>query len=884
MSQEASNNQFDIHYQNAWDLVEQKDLENALIEANACIVLDADNPNAYYLRGYVYSAMENWPAAIENFNQALDIAPEFIHALYYRGMALFKEGQVEEALEDFLQCANTWPTHGPTRISIANCYDAMEEQEQADKYAFEAQMIFAREALQNGQFERMAQHLQEAEQCCCNRTAFNRLKAKYHLALGQFEEVVLLLHTVIESEEANQYDYLDRADALMEMARYEKALADYSTILQTDAERVDALRGVALCQIHLGNYPQGISFLKKLYTSYDFDLHARIYYFDANQKYAEFLLAAAQQGKPVQMHEVAQCYINMENGEKCLSFLEPFEQHGAPLDAALQTMKAKALKLCNRNNEAIEVYQQLVESKEAGLEEYFDLAELLHQNRAYTEEVTVLEAAEPLLEGPESNGGLHFDNLLDSLEDSFNQPSTTKAQYYLRLGLAYMRLGNNPKALGQLDLAHACDETLGTVLYERARVYMDLNEFDRSLEDFAHARKLKVSHAMVLFQEAWVYYYQKDTDKAIEAIEELGNYYNQSSNIAHLEGMVWQDAQEYEKALEAYNRSIAYGSNDPYTWRNRGVVYRVLEHYYEASEDLQEFIKNYEFGSSDYINGMSQLGWLYYAEQKYEKAANIMQEVIASSYAEASDYRLLGEIYKNDKKYEEALPYFDKALEFQQDFGIAHASKANCLMQLNRYQEALKGYVSAAESGEDPGFHYQNAAFTCFKMHDHQGVIKYIFKSYEFRTEDYWAMNRLGEAYLGLQQYEKALVEYTKIHKLKDDEQYKRDAWRLYTHQAKCYLGLNQYEEAKKYLILSMGFGDYLEQYKLLANISEAEGNYLDAYTCYQYCMLIFQHEGSDASEMEEKMKKLAHYAEEYQYTMKNDTETSSGNTAEAWL
>ncbi len=56
---------------------------------------------------------------------------------------------------------------------------------------------------------------------------------------------------------------------------------------------------------------------------------------------------------------------------------------------------------------------------------------------------------------------------------------------------------------------------------------------------------------------------------------------------------------------------------------------------------------------------------------------------------------------QNLGRYEETLASYDRAIELQSDFFLAHLNRANALQILKRYGEALAGYERALELRPD---------------------------------------------------------------------------------------------------------------------------------------------------------------------------------------
>ena len=77
--------------------------EAALEQFDQALQLDRNFPHAWYNKGTVLGNLGQYRQAVEALEQALRLMPEFIDALYNKGVALARVGRAKEALEIFEQ-------------------------------------------------------------------------------------------------------------------------------------------------------------------------------------------------------------------------------------------------------------------------------------------------------------------------------------------------------------------------------------------------------------------------------------------------------------------------------------------------------------------------------------------------------------------------------------------------------------------------------------------------------------------------------------------------------------------------------------------------------------------------------------------------------------
>jgi len=55
----------------------------------------------FYHRGNTYYFLDEYPHAISNYNEAIDLRPNYAEAYYFRGLAYYRGGAFKRALADF---------------------------------------------------------------------------------------------------------------------------------------------------------------------------------------------------------------------------------------------------------------------------------------------------------------------------------------------------------------------------------------------------------------------------------------------------------------------------------------------------------------------------------------------------------------------------------------------------------------------------------------------------------------------------------------------------------------------------------------------------------------------------------------------------------------
>ncbi|MFN4258049.1 MAG: tetratricopeptide repeat protein [Gemmataceae bacterium] len=93
--------------------LQQGKAQEALTLLNQAIARDADNPQAYLLRGIVHEAQEEHDKAVADFSKTIQLDPKAADAYNRRGSEQFKLGKIKESIDDFDQFLALRPQEAP---------------------------------------------------------------------------------------------------------------------------------------------------------------------------------------------------------------------------------------------------------------------------------------------------------------------------------------------------------------------------------------------------------------------------------------------------------------------------------------------------------------------------------------------------------------------------------------------------------------------------------------------------------------------------------------------------------------------------------------------------------------------------------------------------
>ena len=87
--------------QKAMDLMEKREYMEAILNLNKAIDADAKYTQAYYVRGNIKTAFEDFHGAMKDYNTAVDINPKYADAFFARGNTKMKLQDYYGAIADY---------------------------------------------------------------------------------------------------------------------------------------------------------------------------------------------------------------------------------------------------------------------------------------------------------------------------------------------------------------------------------------------------------------------------------------------------------------------------------------------------------------------------------------------------------------------------------------------------------------------------------------------------------------------------------------------------------------------------------------------------------------------------------------------------------------
>lgn len=165
------------------------------------------------------------------------------------------------------------------------------------------------------------------------------------------------------------------------------------------------------------------------------------------------------------------------------------------------------------------------------------------------------------------------------------------AVIYNNRGKALIDLGENDRALHDLNEALQLDPNLAVAFSNRGLVWLDAKKYDRSIQDFNEAIQLDPSLGVAYKNRAVAWLATKKYDDAISGFDKVMQLTTSPSADDYLgRGAAWIGKKNYDKALPDLDNAIRIDPRFAIAFNDRGFVYNNKGEFDRAISDLNNAI------------------------------------------------------------------------------------------------------------------------------------------------------------------------------------------------------------------------------------------------------------------------------------------------------
>lgn len=224
----------------------KKDYDSAIQNYNEAIALNPQYAEAYYNRGITYHVKGDYDQAFIDYNKAIALDPLLANAYISRGNLYYKENELEQALIDYNKAIQVKPEYAAAFRRRANFYfSAYYREDPKDR--------------DEGDYERAMRDYNKAIKLNPRyKEAYND-RGWAHYRKGNHEQAIMDYNSALELNPRFVGVYINRADAYVKKGENDKAKGDYNKAIELSPDYTDAYVSRASFYEQQGNNDQAIA-------------------------------------------------------------------------------------------------------------------------------------------------------------------------------------------------------------------------------------------------------------------------------------------------------------------------------------------------------------------------------------------------------------------------------------------------------------------------------------------------------------------------------------------------------------------------------------------------------------------------------------------------
>ena len=224
----------------------------------------------------------------------------------------------------------------------------------------------------------------------------------------------------------------------------------------------------------------------------------------------------------------------------------------------------------------------------------------------------------------------------------------------------YARQGNAPMAFVQYDKALAKDPKLESAKVKKGFLLLSQGMDNDAMKVFEDVLGRDPKNALALEGRGRVRMAKNDLDAAMSDFDKALASDARLWQAYALRGLIFDRQKEYSKAIGEYEKGLAANPNSSLLHNNLGMSYYMMGDYRKASDEYSRAIR-LDFNNRRAYNN---LGLALFKMGHEEEALLAFKQ----GGDEAGAYNNMGCLYLADKKYDKAIQSFEKAIALKPQY------------------------------------------------------------------------------------------------------------------------------------------------------------------------------------------------------------------------
>lgn len=757
-----------------YSLTELHRLDEALEAYDQAIKLQPDYAWAWARKGRTLRLLGRFDAALACYNKALELEPKYAWAWNGKGIILERIKQFEAALSCFemateLNHNEVWYWYN--RADVLQNLERYHEAIPLLENGLQLDPAHANSWAKLGQIYRLLNHFEEAITAYEEAIRLDDDYAWAHngcglalKALGRTRDALMYFRRAATHQPNDVLHWYNLTEALVDLGEYEEAITPAREATRTDPNHAFSWAKLGQVMRYVGNYEEAL-------TAYDraiqlepdsaWAINGRGIVLEQMEAYQDALdcYYRASELKP---NDVWHWY----NQGNVLVLMSRYEEAYYALQQATQINRqharswarmATALRHLNRLDEALQACEQANRLAPAQPWVWSEQGNTLEAMNRLDEALQAFEHAASLAPNELfylykqtdilSALGKH-QQAFELLENALKGNLSGNTQIWAKRGQVLRRLNRLQEALESYNQAINLDPENDWSWSGRGLTLSALNQHEEALRSFEKAIELKQD-------DAWYWYNHADELLSLNKIQEALKSLEKALEInpRHAEswanqGQALRRLRDYEGAILAYDRSVSINPRYAWAWNGRGLTFKEMGRKEEALASYERAAREEPANVWYTINQADILLEL----QRRQEALNVIETAISIAPKMGHTWARKGQVLRRMRRFEEAIEAYTQALTLDPRYAWAWNGKGLCLFSLDRWEEALYCYQQAVHyDGSDLWF-WHNCGETYMRLGDYQQSEQMFLRALEIYSDHAPSKEKLAEVRKKLKQ------------------------------------------------------------------------------------------------------------------------------------
>ncbi len=285
-------------------------------------------------------------------------------------------------------------------------------------------------------------------------------------------------------------------------------------------------------------------------------------------------------------------------------------------------------------------------------------------------------------------GGI-YDRLgnLDKAISTFRAATAARvnsADAFLGLGRACLRNGDYEQGIQYMRNLLDVEAENGAARAVLGKLYLAVGKPDPAVVNLEEAHRLLPDDTDTTLAIARARLEQKRPDKAADVFAELIRTYGDSARLHIIFGLAYRQNEYYEKALEELHRAVAIDADYPGAHYYLGLAIVSQEGPRDTEAAVHEFQEELKRRPDDYLANYM-LGLVYLQERRNEDALPHLQRAVKINSDRPDALMYLGQALYLTGQQDKAMPFLERAIELTTDPSRSHYSIAKAHYWIGQY-------------------------------------------------------------------------------------------------------------------------------------------------------------------------------------------------------